>query len=60
MPPPKEIVALLKKAERKDVTSTIYVRCLHAYQELAQELEISEAHSKQVPPAFPFTSCPSG
>lgn len=46
MPPPKEIVTLLKKAERKDVTATVYVRCLHAYQDLAQEQETSEAHSK--------------
>ncbi|KAJ9112328.1 hypothetical protein QFC19_000748 [Naganishia cerealis] len=48
MPPPKEIVTLLKKADRKEVTSTLYVRCLHAYQELAQELEVSEAHSKKL------------
>ncbi|KAJ9105392.1 hypothetical protein QFC21_001762 [Naganishia friedmannii] len=48
MPPPKEIVSLLKRAERKDITSTLYVRCLHAYQELAQEREISEAHTKKL------------
>jgi hypothetical protein len=46
IPPPKEITALLKKAERKEVTSALYVRCLQAYQELAQVGDMSEEHTK--------------
>lgn len=46
IPPPKEIVALLKKAERKEVTSALYVRCLQAYQELAQISDMSEEHTR--------------
>jgi hypothetical protein len=46
IPPPREIVSLLKKAERKEVTSALYVRCLQAYQELTQLSDMSEEHSR--------------
>lgn len=48
IPPPTEIVALLKKAERKEVTSALYIRCLQAYQEVAQLSNLSEEHTKWV------------
>lgn len=46
IPSPKEIVSLLKKAERKEVTSGVYFRCLQAYQELAQLSDLDESHTK--------------
>lgn len=46
IPPPGEITALLKKAERKEITSALYIRCLQAYQELAQVADTSEEHAK--------------
>jgi hypothetical protein len=56
IPSPKEIVSLLKKAERKEVTSGVYFRCLQAYQELAQLSDMDEAHTKCVEEAIrPFS-----
>lgn len=46
IPPPKDIVFLLKSAERKELTSGVYFRCLQAYQELAQHPDMDEANTK--------------
>jgi hypothetical protein len=57
IPSPKEIASLLKKAERKEVTSGVYFRCLQAYQELGQLSDMDEVHTKCVEEAIrPFPS----